>query len=70
MVARPVRRVPAFTFYMVIPSLVIVMVNVGLGGLFWVPVSQLAPSTSRVLQPHRHHLPVTPPSSQSPQSAS
>ena len=28
----------AFTFYMVIPSLLIVMVNVGLGGPFWVPV--------------------------------
>lgn len=28
---------PAFTFYMVIPSLLVVMVNVGLGGPFWVP---------------------------------
>ncbi|MEO0493104.1 MAG: hypothetical protein AAF081_06785 [Actinomycetota bacterium] len=29
---------PAFTFYMVVPSLLIVMVNVGLGGPFWVPI--------------------------------
>jgi len=29
---------PAFTFYMVVPSLLIVMVNVGLGGPSWVPI--------------------------------
>ncbi|MEM8708851.1 MAG: hypothetical protein AAGE98_20475, partial [Actinomycetota bacterium] len=29
---------PAFTFYMIIPSLLIVIVNVGLGGPFWVPI--------------------------------
>ena len=64
---------PAFTFYMVIPSLLIVMVNVGLGGPFWVPVSQLARSARALcwLATASAPLPpVTPPSSQSPQSAS
>ena len=45
---------PAFTFYMVIPSLLIVMVNVGLGGPFWVPVLAAgALGTSLVLARNR-----------------
>ena len=45
---------PAFTFYMVIPSLLVVMVNVGLGGPFWVPaVAAGALGTSLVLVRNR-----------------
>ena len=58
MVARLVRRFPAFTFYMIIPSLLIVLVNVGVGGGAAVPVvasGVLAAGRRLGARPDRRH---------------